>query len=87
MKQFRAFFAITALLLAFGAALASNSSFTYYEWRETIFQCVAHSYYIDGCTIRPSDRCCTILVGGDIIQLRNNNVVENQCGQALFRVP
>jgi hypothetical protein len=71
MKKFRFYLAISALLLAFCAAFASQPSFTYYEWREAISQCVAHSYYIDECTPgHPHNPPCTIMIGGDIILLR-----------------
>jgi hypothetical protein len=86
MKTLRILLATSALLLAFSAAFASTFSFTYYHWRLATSQCVGISYPTQCYTI-PNFNPCTVLVDENIVHLRETNVVANQCGASMFRVP
>jgi hypothetical protein len=90
MKKFRVILASSALLLAFGAAFASDLAFTYYQWRPASGSipaaCVPQSPPFE-CIVTPNANPCSVLIGGDLIQLRETAVVENQCGAQLFKKP
>jgi hypothetical protein len=87
MKKFRVILATSSLLLAFCAAFASHSqsSNIYYEWRILTLQCVARSLTFTECTNQPSLLLCAIVDDGDLVLLRGNDIVQNQCGPSLFR--
>jgi hypothetical protein len=86
MKTLRMLSATGALLLAFGAAMASKLAFTYYRYDPTIPACIPHSYPFE-CVTAINDNPCTILFEGDQVQLRENQVVANQCGASVFKKP
>jgi hypothetical protein len=87
MKKFRVLLLLIVLLLAFCLASASQTGYTYYEWRPATSQCVARTFNINVCMSgHPQNPPCTIWNDEDGILLRENNIVQNQCGPTLSRI-
>lgn len=85
MKNFRVIFALLALLLAFGGALASKSNVAQtfgYEWNGAV--CVLHNLQFE-CNPNGEDPC-EVSVGSGTVHLKEIDDSQTMCGQFLYRI-